>query len=514
MAQQSYTLSLARLQMPFLAARQTRTVITTGSRESNPENSPSIIYMENVMPTAYGFRSVGRYREVTVATPPTVFASYIGVRTIIGDEGFSYTLLLMTGVSSTMKVVKESDTFLIDTGLNISNAAEQLTHIANVNGITYCSFGLGNTVYTYDESASVFVAVSLTAIGSGNLGITGSSGYMLAWTKDAIAWSSTIDPTDFTPSQVTGAGGGRVAEAVGDILFIAPTSFGALIYCKGNIVAATYTGNTRFPFKFRSVQNSGGNIAQTNVAYEETSDTHFALTKYGMQAINSQQAQVILPEITDFMREGKLTTYSTSAGFGEIDLDFVGSDYIKLIASRYLIISIGYTTTTPKCFIYDLILKRYGQLQFTRGVGPEPWDYAISFYEIDNTVTGGLFGLGSIGIMRADGSLVSLSWNPPSNHSSVMAFGKIQYAKDTMLTLHQIQLESEEAADATMSVLDYPSLDGKVLLDPVAPYVASTEDAKVYKGSFHTAALSHTLVIRGLFSLSTVQILYSVFSRR
>ena len=49
------------------------------------------------------------------------------------------------------------------------------------------------------------------------VGITQSTGYMIAWTKNTVAWSSTIDPTDFVPDSLTGAGGGGVEEVKGAI---------------------------------------------------------------------------------------------------------------------------------------------------------------------------------------------------------------------------------------------------------------------------------------------------------
>lgn len=74
----------------------------------------------------------------------------------------------------------------------------------------------------------------------------------------AIAWSSLIDPTDFTPSLVTGAGGGAVQGAKGDIVCCVSHTIGLVIYTNQNAVAAPTSGNARYPFNFRELVASGG----------------------------------------------------------------------------------------------------------------------------------------------------------------------------------------------------------------------------------------------------------------
>jgi hypothetical protein len=70
---------------------------------------------------------------------------------------------------------------------------------------------------------------------------------LLAWNETTLYWSSTTDPTDFTPSLATGAGSGGVQNIKGAITIAAPISTGLIVYSNQNAVAAVYSGNARFP---------------------------------------------------------------------------------------------------------------------------------------------------------------------------------------------------------------------------------------------------------------------------
>jgi hypothetical protein len=83
------------------------------------------------------------------------------------------------------------------------------------------------------------VAVTLTGLVAADiLGVVGVSGYLIAWTKSVIAWSSLLSPTDFTPSLATGAGGGSVQGARGDIVVCLAHTVGFVVYTNQNAVAA------------------------------------------------------------------------------------------------------------------------------------------------------------------------------------------------------------------------------------------------------------------------------------
>ena len=113
---------------------------------------------------------------------------------------------------------------------------------AIVNGTTYVYFARVGCYY-FDFSANQLVAQTLTGLtASSILGITSAVGYMIAWDQASVAWSSLVTPTDFTPSLVTGAGGGSVQGAKGAIVACVPHTTGFIVYTNQNAVAAPGSG--------------------------------------------------------------------------------------------------------------------------------------------------------------------------------------------------------------------------------------------------------------------------------
>jgi len=313
MAERFYEINLHDPNFALLSEQQTRTIIgATKERESTGDNRPGIAYMHNVMPSEYGLDSVG-YNTVIppVALPAGV--SFSDVRVAYGDakskiyiawdslgnvyvliNGFTIWLSLPATIPSTKASIFSTESVTIGT----------------VNGVSYIYYSkIG--AFNYNEITRQLDAVTLTGLNiSATLGVVASSGYLVAYTDIAIAWSSTLDPTDFIPSQVTGSGGGNVAGTAGAILFCVSNTLGLLVYTANNTLAGTYTGNVQFPFKFREIQNSEGGISLDKVAYEANGSKQYVFSKAGLQALDSRGAEVIIPEVTDFLAGKRFETYN------------------------------------------------------------------------------------------------------------------------------------------------------------------------------------------------------------
>lgn len=506
MAQREYPIALRNFALPMLSEQQTRTIIgSTAGEAPAKEDKPSVAYMHNVMPDSNGLNSVG-YKSVIPAPRLPIGEVMVDARIAYSDirtrlylawdsEGNAYALL--TGATEWLPLLPSSP---ITSDPNFSS--ESVT-IGTVNGISYIFFsGLG--AFTYVESSNNLQAVTLTGLTIPNiLGIVASSGYLIAYTVEAIAWSSTIDPTDFVPSQVTGAGGGDVAGTAGDIIFSTDNSLGVLIYTDANVVAGTYTGNARFPFKFREVPDSKGGINLDRVAYEANSGTQFVYSKAGLQSISAQRAENILPEVTDFLAGKRFEDYNESTLLYEITdlaVNETMNKKIKYVASRYLVISYGLPGTGfTHAIIYDTALNRLGKLRSTHA---DVFEYIGEQSEISKS---------SIAFLAEDGSVSVLDFSVSAESNGVLVLGKLQFVRTRFISLEGVEVENVES-DAQLDLYTQASLDGKNFTTVQGILNLANPNLRTYH--FHVAAKNHSLVFIGKFNSVTAQVKYVVTSRR
>src|ERR1700744_323120 len=182
---------------------------------------PQIYYAHNVMPASQGFQSIA----LDTIIPPIVSAGFI-LRTlpytntsntasgrllfwfIPGSPGFITIWKLPLGATSW--------TFVGNTAF--SGTGIPLITTANVQGQTYFYISATNC-FTFDGTNWTLASLTgLTPVLV--IGITDAFGYMIAWGAGTVSWSSTISATDFTPSLITGAGGGGVTDLKGNITYI------------------------------------------------------------------------------------------------------------------------------------------------------------------------------------------------------------------------------------------------------------------------------------------------------
>src|SRR5512139_933927 len=258
MAQQVYRGNLLSANFPFLSEDFGRTVIVgqidqntaRGSDATNQDKThnagiPQMYYCHNVTPTQQGLQSVGYGNLIAPITGETLFAGIISLRDSLNRTAY-------LGYTSDGRFYISASPFstwvLVAT---IPTAAGKLVTRAYAQGVTYVYIAnIG--CYRYDFSTGQLVATTLSGlVPSVVLGITSLAGYLIAWKDDVVAWSAIINPTDFVPSLVTGAGSGSVEGAAGSIKVCAAANAGFLAYTTGNVIAVTYTGNSQYPFIFR-----------------------------------------------------------------------------------------------------------------------------------------------------------------------------------------------------------------------------------------------------------------------
>jgi hypothetical protein len=501
MAQQIHRISIQDSGFPLLSEQQPRTVIGATSEETYDKPAkPGLYYCHNVMPTSKGLDSVGFTQVINPVAPAVNNLSDVRVVYALNRERL-YIVWATTGQAYDLEEediawIKLPDT--IPSTISSSFSIENVT-LGTVNGVTYIWYrGVG--CFVYDSSIHRFVSVTLTGLLiSDILGITASSGYLIAYTSGDIAWSSTIDPTDFIPSTITGAGGGSVAGIGGAIRFCIPNSIGFLIYSDTNIVAATYTGNVQYPFKIREVDDSRGGISLDLVGYEYNVSSQFAFTKAGIQTITSQKAVIVLPEVTDFLAGKKFEDFDEINKIFELTkLTVSMKKKIKFIASRYLVISYGINSFTH-ALIYDVALERLGKIKITH---TDCFEYVRNQMEVSRE---------SIAFLQSDGAVKTLNFSTVDASSGIVILGKFQYTRTRLITLLGFEIENSKL-DSLLSVSDLTSIDGKNIsvIDGVLNY--SAEDIKRFV--FRATATNHSILLSGKFNLVTALLIYAIHGKR
>lgn len=577
MAQITYRANLSAKSFPFLSQNWGRTVIVpqydnTFSRQlSSTEDVdkdvgiPQIFYCHNVMPHQQGFQSVG-YQTLITGVPAASFSSvylirdaldnktYLGVTT----DGKFYTLV------SGLWVYKA--TYPVGT-----------VTVAYVNGVTYIYIANYGCVQ-YNFSSGTFGAITLTALDVTNVsGITSSAGYLIAWSGPrtgtsltftstagsnfltgvsgaglaigmsvtgpgvpagsvityipviftgiqisqnatssgintfsfgaqaaAVAWSSTIDPTDFTPSLVTGAGGGSIEAARGAITCCVSHLQGFIIYTSNNAVVAAFSGNPRYPFNFREIVGSGGLSTINNVTYDANTTNHYAYTTSGLQLVSTTQTQTILPEVTDFISGRLIEDYDEVIDtFSSTVISTPLRKAMTLVADRYLVISYGNGSLTH-ALVHDLIDRRWGKLKIPH---VQCFEYSIpsaALIEIPRQ---------SMAFLQSDGTIkvVDLSVNSATSNG-VIALGKYQYVRQRLLQLDEIHVENVPGEPA-FSIYDNVALDGKNS-SKNTPYLYKADG--LYRRYLCRAAtgINHSLVMKGAFSLVSLELTFHVHGKR
>jgi len=501
MAQKTFTLSVKGATFPLLSEQQSRTVIGSSERaDPGAIEQPELAYCHNVMPIAKGLVSVG-YKEAVAVYAPAI-SNLSDVRKARAsdltrlylawdEEGRVYSLEEDT---ANWRQLTDTTPSTIGAGFDINDVT-----LGTVNGVTYIWY-LGVGCFTYNIATHTLDSVTLTGISIPNtIGITAASGYLIAITTVAIAWSSTLDPTDFTPSTVTGAGGGNVAGIGGAIRFILPNTLGLLIHCDTNVIAGTYTGNLQYPFKFREADDSKGGLDLDAVAYEANSANQYAFTKAGLQAISSREAKLIVPDVADFMAGKRFEDFNESTKtYTQTDLTTSMKKKVKFIASIYLVISYGITSFTH-AIVYDTALKRMGKLKITH---VDCFEYVGPQEEVSKE---------SIAFLTADGQVQTLDFSTAASSTGVAIFGKIQYVRSRTITLLGVDVETIKAA-STLGVTSQVSLDGKTTTNTEGAESYSAEGIRKY--DFKITALNHSIVFIGKFELTTVIITYILNGRR
>jgi hypothetical protein len=506
MAQQIYRGNLTSAEIPFLSELQGRTVIVSGidqnySRQlSSAKNKdrdigiPQIYYMHNVIPTDAGVCTVA-YSQIAAA-PINTPNTFIGVF-LLRDPNENVAYL---GICSDGQNYILTDPAIGWNKINsISPAAKQFITSAHVNGQTYICFG-GFGTYKYNNTTKLLEKVTLTALDDTQiLGICASSGYMIAWTFNSVKWSSTIDPTDFTPSTVTGAGGESIQEAKAAITCCLPQTGGFVIYTKRNAIGVSYTQNAQYPFNAREIIGAGGLAKPQLAGYDGNSTNHMAYTTAGLQEISISSSNIAFPQVTDFLAGSQFEDFDeNSLTFTVNTISGAMLKKITVVANRYLIISYGVTQLSHALF-YDIALARWGKLKLPH---VDCFEYAYPSSDVVDTPRK------SIGFLNSDGTIrvVTLSYDTTGSNG-VLICGKYQLARSRYVDLQSISVESIKTNNE-LKVKLFSTVDGKNNVRITDPYLMNAQGT-LRDYSCRASGLNHSIMLAGAFHAHSLELKFS-----
>lgn len=482
-------LNLASAIFPFYTEASGRTIMVPDQDENfdryNAANTtpdkgvPQVFYMHNVLPIAGGFQSIGYNQQLSGLAGNTDF-----------DTCYS---LLSSDLSTFLFSPSQGKNYIYDGDVGNwasispltpnSVPAGVLVTTAYVQGTTYIYYeNVG--CFTYDDSSKELTPVTLTGLTVADiLGICEANGYMIAWTKSAVAWSSLTDPTNFTPSIQTGAGGGSIQDAKGAINFCLGISGGFIAYCQKNAVGFSYTANTAFPYIILEVTGSGGVNSVDSVAFQGNLTYHVAMTTSGVQQISLNSAIPTMPEVSDFL------TAQIFEDFDETSISF-SSQYIgaqlaikfACVSDRFIVLSYGIQAPDfTHAIIYDITLNRFGKLKLTHRsafsyTNPAPYGL-ITYSQLMNTPISSLGNTTyedffntmqltitpkqNLAFMQQDGTVQLVDFQiSEANADGVFIIGKFQFQRGNMFVHHTTDVESV-GSTAAFSMYLLPTFNGK-----------------------------------------------------
>lgn len=508
MSQLVYRGNLSASSFPLLAESQGRSIIVSqydntyvpqiaSSQDKDKDRGiPQIYYCHNVLPTQAGFQSIG-YNKI--------------VNTFGGSDRFEEVFLIRDSVNRQVYIARDKTTNKLyylkqnatDWIFLATYATAGLISTALVNGVTYI-FIQNVGCFGFDIGTFSLYAITLTGLDESTIvGITSSFGYLIAWSTTSIAWSSTIDPTDFVPSLTTGAGGGIPEGAQGAITILVPHTLGFVVYTASNAVAAVFSGNSRFPFNFRAIISSGGCASFELIANDSDTGNHWAYTTSGLQRISMQQSQTIFPEVTDFI-SGKLFEDfdDVSNTFGTVVVTGTMKKKLTVISNRYLVISYGISELTH-ALVYDLAQLRWGKLKFTHTLCFEYNLLSPKVIEVPKDSLAFLQKTGEVYI--ADFSL------HPANSAGTLILGKYQYIRQRLIQMQNVVLENvSDIGSFSLSLMT--CLQGKQYT-VYSGYLA--QNYPLFRSyNFSQVGINHSLLLQGSFAVDSIVLSFNVHGRR
>lgn len=304
----------------------------SGAFEQKQENLPKVVWSMNTVPFTAGAKSLtpSQYDDVPDLAITSIFGplydlgvvvDFVGDITYMSNNdtlsaGTSRQIDIYNSTSVTWKRLSSSNidmkrfhkrqTLFQTQTLFAHTAGEAIDGAVTINGAL-----TGNDVFSYkisDNSINVSTLNGIVISDKSKFGMTSHQNYLIFWDKDRIYWSNPIDFTDFTPS-IGGGGNTQIAEAAGEIITIVPNLTGLVIYCRGNIVHAAFSGDASNPWIFTAIAGSSGLVSSGQrhlVTSNESLTIQVAVLAEGLVQITENEVTPLSPAVLEAFNDTQI----------------------------------------------------------------------------------------------------------------------------------------------------------------------------------------------------------------
>lgn len=492
MAHQWSRANLLATEFPMLSTLWGETVMNPSGDMPNAAfgsddiNKPRCYYMENVMPTSAGYQSIGW--DIIANTPAGGVTTSrffneifeIKIPNIATGPGIPeyislYIATPFTALGGVWILQPNGGVWAFVATPVVSDSSPMQLSTAFVQGQTYIYMS-GKGCFYYNLSTLAFVSVTLLGVTAANiLGITQSNGYMIAYGSDAILWSSLVNPLDFIPSLVTGAGGGNISEIKESIVGCYNIAGGFIVYTADNAVQASYTGNAQFPFKFQEIPGSGGIFSDARLSWQDSSSVHYVYSNKGLMSIQlGTDAKQLFPEVTEMLTAGyteKFDRVNKVFTYTSVPLSSAPQPILNIVASRYFVISYDAELINPpgggqyrnysRALVYDSLLQRWGKIV-------KDHVDIIDFENFDTTAIIEQSPRATLGLIDHLGNFYKLNMDFTSaigstgQGNSVLLLGKFQLQRNRGIYLQRVKFENLISGQ-TWNCYALPTYDGNTI---------------------------------------------------
>lgn len=293
-------------------------------RESVEERIPVMAYMgQNFLPTSYGYKS------------------YFGIAQRLGidqlQERVDHIFIFQNNSLENILIA------LCDSGIwykaaSTAGAWTKVYTTPDNRGTTmyypWTYAIINDNLYVYRQNWPTYQKITSQAASPGfaltdvtpnflnmeaQLGVFRAGSRLGFWdSADSIAWSNLDNFEDFTPSIETLAGSATFSDVVGRIVTIKSHGEGFMIYATQSIVWVAEAPEALFQWDPKRILSGGGIAYSREVTVSVPDTTHYAYTNIGLYQIKNAQAEIIVPEVTDFFKKA------------------AGPKYLKMLEGRYL----------------------------------------------------------------------------------------------------------------------------------------------------------------------------------
>lgn len=496
------------IMFPQLDENYNRTVFSTVD-PGFEKQVPQVFYMHNVMPTTLGYQSIGYEQKAPAATADfeTTLIKPFQLQTTDQND-FIYVPCVGSHFVFNGNWVKLASPFP-------SILPNTQVTTAFIQGQTYIYFAnIG--CFIYDNIAQQLTEVTLNGLDPTQIiSICAANGYMIAASVNAVAWSSIATPTDFTPSLITGAGGGSVNDAKGSIVAALQISGGFIIYCQFNAVGATYTGNSNFPFILLEVSNSGGISTAEQVTYHSNRNAHIMYGSYGLQELNKNSAKGIYTEASDFLASKLFEDFDeNSQKLSSLYTAAPVAVKLVVVMGRYVVLSYGITYPNfTHAIVYDMEFKRYGKLKIQHTDCFEWNDPHVT--PPAQQIVSRVLPKKSIAFLQAKGEIFLVNFDfSEATASGVFLIGKFQFRRGNWIG-HQYGVVDGTPAPGNFSYSIWPTRNGKDFTTPFQGFKnVKLSGLKSSRYDKLVVAQNISLLLSGGFNITSLLLNFTVEGKR